>query len=77
MSELVNLDISDVDFENSSFIVTRKGGDQQEIFMPVQVENELFLYLKQRIKDESIQDKNALFISRLENVCRLKGWKSC
>mgnify|MGYP005759563225 FL=1 len=73
VSELVNLDISDVDFENSSFIVTRKGGDQQEIFMPVQVENELFLYLKQRIKDESVQDKNALFISRLGKRMSAQG----
>ena len=38
VSELVNLDISDICFDTSSFIVTRKGGDQQEIFMPVQVE---------------------------------------
>lgn len=64
VSELVNLDIDDVCFDTSSFIVTRKGGDEQEIFMPVQVENELFAYLTERKEMENIKDKKALFISR-------------
>ncbi|MBQ7573416.1 MAG: tyrosine-type recombinase/integrase [Clostridia bacterium] len=64
VSELVNLDIDDVDFETSSFIVTRKGGDQQEIFMPVQVENELFQYMQERLKNENAKDKKALFLNR-------------
>ena len=63
VSELVNLDIKDVCFDTSSFIVTRKGGDEQEIYMPVQVENELGEYLKIRCGEEA-KDKNALFISR-------------
>ena len=49
VSELVNLNITDVDFDSSSFIVTRKGGDQQEVFMPVLVENDLFIYMQQRL----------------------------
>lgn len=65
VSELVNLDIHDVCFETSSFIVTRKGGDEQEIFMPVQVENELFLYMQERLEIKDAKDKNALFLSRL------------
>ena len=64
VSELVNLDIDDVDFETSSFIVTRKGGDEQEIFMPVQVENELFQYMEERLKNETAKDKKALFLNR-------------
>ncbi|MCX7714464.1 MAG: tyrosine-type recombinase/integrase [Clostridia bacterium] len=64
VSELVNLNITDICFETSSFIVTRKGGDEQEIFMPVQVENELFTYLQIRQKCPA-KDENALFISRL------------
>lgn len=63
VSELVNLDIKDVCFDTSSFIVTRKGGDEQEIYMPVQVENELGEYLKIRCGEEA-KDKDALFISR-------------
>lgn len=85
VSELVNLNVSDICFETSSFIVTRKGGDQQEIFMPVQVENEICLYLKERL-DNSSSDEKALFISRqgkrisvssvekmLKNYCRAIG----
>jgi site-specific recombinase XerD len=64
VSELVNLDIHDVCFETSSFVVTRKGGDEQEVFMPVQVENELFTYMNERMENEKAKD-DALFISRL------------
>lgn len=65
VSELVNLDIHDVCFDTSSFVVTRKGGDEQEIFMPVQVENELFTYMQERVENEDAKDKEALFLSRL------------
>ena len=65
VSELVNLDINDVSFDTSSFIVTRKGGDEQEVFMHVQVENELFAYMEERLKNENAKDKKALFLSRL------------
>lgn len=65
VSELVNLDISDVCFDTSSFIVTRKGGDEQEVFMPVQVENELFTYMQERLEVKDAKDKKALFLSRL------------
>lgn len=62
VSELVNLDVSDVDFETSSFTVTRKGGSEDEIFMPVQVENELLSYLEWR--KEQNYNTQALFVSR-------------
>ncbi len=64
VSELINLDVTDVCFETSSFIVTRKGGDEQEIFMPVQVQNELFAYIEER-KEKKQTAENALFLSRL------------
>lgn len=64
VSELVNLNVNDVDFNSSSFIVTRKGGDQQEIFMPLQVENELVKYMEERLEMKNVKDEDALFISR-------------
>lgn len=86
VSELVNLNIADVDFETSSFIVTRKGGDRQEIFMPIQVENEMCKYVEERLADEDTKDTDPLFISRnnkrilpqtveknLKNYCRAAG----
>ena len=86
VSELVNLNITDVAFESSSFIVTRKGGDRQEIFMPIQVENEMLKYVEERLGDEETKDTDPLFISRngkrilpqtveknLKNYCRAAG----
>ena len=86
VSELVNLNINDVDFESSSFVVTRKGGDQQEIFMPIQVENEMLKYVEERLADEDTKDNDPLFISRngkrilpqtveknLKSYCRAAG----
>lgn len=64
VSELVNLDIGDIYFDTSSFVVTRKGGEQQEIFMPVQVENEFVKYLEERSELENVKDTNAFFINR-------------
>ena len=72
MSELINLDIRDVCFDTSSFVVTRKGGDEQEIFMPVQVENELFTYMQERVENEKAKD-DALFISRLGTRMTAQG----
>lgn len=62
VSELVNLDASDVDFETSSFTVTRKGGSEDEIFMPIQVENELLSYIEWRKQQNYVT--SALFVSR-------------
>ncbi len=64
VSELINLNINDVDLDTFSFIVTRKGGDQQEVFMPVQVHKELSEYLNQRVEMENAKDKDALFLNR-------------
>lgn len=63
VSELVSLNVDDINFDNSSFVVQRKGGEYQEIYMPVQVENELYLYMKEREKMKNIVDKKALYLS--------------
>ncbi|MDD6483007.1 MAG: tyrosine-type recombinase/integrase [Clostridiales bacterium] len=64
VSELINIDVDDICFDTSSFVVTRKGGDQQEIFMPVQVENEMFSYWQHRREMENLKDPKAFFINR-------------
>lgn len=73
VSELINLNITDVDFSSSSFIVTRKGGDQQEVFMPVQVENELFTYMNERLEMTDLKDDKALFVNRLGKRMTAQG----
>ena len=64
VSELINLNVDDVSFETSSFIVTRKGGEQQEIFMPLQVENELAKYIYEVRRNIDTPGEDALFVSR-------------
>ena len=62
VSELINLQVNDIDFSTQSFIVTRKGGDQQEIFMPVQVNNALYNYIYQDA--ENPREQGPLFLGR-------------
>lgn len=62
VSELINLQIKDIDFNTQSFIVTRKGGDQQEIFMPVQVNNSLYEYIYE--DEENPRETGPLFLGR-------------
>lgn len=63
VSELINLQITDVDFEAQSFTVTRKGGDQQEIFMPIQVNNAIAEYINEN-GEENVRETGALFLGR-------------
>ena len=64
VSELINLNIEDLDLDTNSFIVTRKGGDQQEIFMPQQVKETISEYLEQEKKLRETIEKGPLFLSR-------------
>lgn len=62
VSELAALDALDIDFQSSSFIVRRKGGDEQEIFMPIQVEDAFFTYLQ--TEDGTLRTEGPLFLNR-------------
>ena len=64
ISECVGLNISDFNFKENSFIVTRKGGNQAILYYPDEVKRSLIEYLeKDRLKIESAYDKNAMFLS--------------
>jgi site-specific recombinase XerD len=45
ISELVGLNIGDIDLQGGSFRVTRKGGNQAILFLPDELRNQLELYL--------------------------------
>lgn len=72
VSELVNLKINDIDFNTQSFIVTRKGGDQQEIFMPPQVENQICEYLE-AVAEVRPEGNSPLFLSRTGGAMTAAG----
>ncbi|MBQ9624809.1 MAG: tyrosine-type recombinase/integrase [Clostridia bacterium] len=65
ISELVGLDITDFDFENNSFLITRKGGKQSVLFFGKETKDALLEYLEQRKQIEALneEDKNAFFLS--------------
>lgn len=65
VSELIQLDIDDIDLEEKSFIVTRKGGDQERLYLPEEILSCLTHYLDIRRSMTGIDtiNKNALFLS--------------
>ena len=64
VSELVGIDIDDVDFNINGFTVTRKGGNQAVLYFPDEVGDTLKSYLDQRREITPVQGhENALFLS--------------
>lgn len=61
ISELVGLNMSDIDLPNSSFKVTRKGGAQVILYMPEELKNQLELFLGG--ESESQSNDEPLFMS--------------
>lgn len=64
ISELVGINIEDINFEINSFKVTRKGGNSTILYFTDEVKEKLIEYLPERnqiLKDDEIE--NAFFIS--------------
>lgn len=63
ISELVGLNISDIDFDKNAFKVTRKGGSQSILYFNDEVKEALLRYLDVRSQNEKLDDEPALFCS--------------
>lgn len=64
ISELVGLNVNDVDFSNYSFTVTRKGGNRVVLYFSDEVASALAKYLELRKADKEIPaHEQAFFIS--------------
>lgn len=64
ISELVGLNDESIDFSNSSFVVTRKGGNQSILYFSEEVGEALAAYLAQKEEDPLVPpDEHALFLS--------------
>ena len=64
ISELVGLNIDDIDLRTNKFVVTRKGGDQAVLYFNDQVAQSLNDYLMQRNSDNTVPPtEKALFLS--------------
>lgn len=62
VSELVGIDLDDVNFEDMSFVVTRKGGARVILYFSDEVAGYLYDYYRMRKADKST-DEQALFLS--------------
>ena len=64
VSELVGIDLSDIDFYNASLLITRKGGDQDEVFFGPEVQYAIEDYVE---SDRNVllagKEDPALFVS--------------
>ena len=64
ISELVGIDMDDVDFSTDVFLVTRKGGNQEMLSFGPEVRGALLAYLEQREAMTPLPGhENALFLS--------------
>ena len=64
VSELVGLNISDIDFSINGFLVTRKGGSQAVLYFPDECAETLREYMAAREKEAAAPgDGDALFLS--------------
>lgn len=64
ISELVGLNLEDIDFNSNSFVVTRKGGNRAVLYFNDEVASALDEYVTLRKSDKKIpKDEKALFVS--------------
>lgn len=64
ISELVGIDINDIDFSKNQFVVTRKGGNQETLAFGSEVETALLAYLEERKTIIPLSGhENAFFLS--------------
>ncbi|HEY8443454.1 MAG TPA: tyrosine-type recombinase/integrase [Clostridia bacterium] len=64
ISELVGLNIEDIDFESNAFTVIRKGGNSTILYFSDEVAKALKKYLEQRLSIPDVpQEERALFLS--------------
>lgn len=63
ISELVGLDLNDVDFGVNGFKITRKGGNQTILYFSDEVALALADYLDERAQNEALDHEAAFFVS--------------
>ena len=66
ISELVGLNIDDFDFNNMSFVVTRKGGNRAVLYYNSEVLQYLKDYYDQRISDKEVNENEKAFFLSLQ-----------
>ena len=73
ISELVGINITDIDFQSNAFTITRKGGNRTILYFAEEVETALKKYLQVREKNIQAQSSPALFLSLQNNRISTKA----
>lgn len=63
VSELVGIDVADVNFDSFSFVVTRKGGARVILYFSEEVAGYLYDYFTERTANKLLEKEPALFLS--------------
>ena len=63
ISELVGIDLDDIDFNINGFKITRKGGNQTILYFSQEVADTLQDYICERNSNEKLANEPALFVS--------------
>lgn len=63
ISELVGIDLDDIDFNINGFKITRKGGNQTILYFSDEVAETLKEYISDRNSNKELADETALFVS--------------
>lgn len=66
VSELVGLDLGDIDLDSNAFIVTRKGGNQSILYFPDAVRDALRDYLTLRVEIQTTDENEQAFFLSLQ-----------
>lgn len=73
ISELAGLDIGDVNFDDFSFIITRKGGNETIMYFNEDVEQALSAYMEERKAGDTYSADAPLFISNQNKRMNVKS----
>ncbi len=67
VSECVGINISDIDFNDSAFLVTRKGGNQVILYFPEEVKEAMLSYYEERVHIEALPGHEDAFFLSMQN----------
>ena len=67
VSECVGINIGDIDFDESAFLVTRKGGNQVILYFPKDVKKAMLAYYEERKHIEALPGHEDAFFLSMQN----------
>lgn len=67
ISELVGIDIKDIDFTQNAFTVTRKGGNRVILYFSEEIKNALENYMEERVVNKRVNSAEQAFFLSMQN----------